>query len=270
MLLATSPPSTRQRQFGSEIRVIFAERQLEFHYRAFLFLYKFVIIDLMNENKKWVVILIGPPGSGKGTQAEMLAEKFGLFHFETSKIIENAINKADPDDKEFLAAKEAWNSGKLVDPKLIVRLTLNKIKNLAEKNNGIVLSGSPRTLHEVKKEIPTLEDLYGRDNIKVINIKLSENESIKRNSFRRICKSNRHPIPNFSEYENIKVCPKDGSEIITRALDNPEVIRIRYKTYLEETEPVINFFREKGYKITEVNGEQPIDRVFEDIINETL
>lgn len=225
---------------------------------------------MSEESKKWIIILIGPPGSGKGTQAESLAEKFGLFHLETSKILENAMKNADPNDKEFVAAKEAWSSGKLVNSRTIVRLTLDKIKTHAENNEGIVLSGSPRTLYEAKEELPVFENLYGRESIKIINIKLSEEESVKRNSFRRICKASRHPIPNFPEYENIKTCPKDGSEIVTRALDNPATIKIRYTTYIAETEPVVDFLKNKGYRIIEINGEQPIENVFEDIINEAF
>ena len=223
----------------------------------------------MSEQKKLVMILIGPPGSGKGTQAEMLAEKFGLFHLETSKLVEGAVKNADPNDDEFRAAKEAWTSGKLVASETIVKLTLDKIKSIAESGKGIILSGSPRTLYEVEREQPLFESLYGWDKIKVVNIKLSEEESVKRNSFRRICRINRHPIPNFPEFENIKKCPKDGSSIITRALDNPEVIKVRYKTYLEETEPVIDFLRNKGYKKIKIKSEQPIDKVFEDI-NEAI
>src|SRR3989344_3925366 len=145
-------------------------------------------------NKKWIAILIGPPGAGKGTQAELLSEKFDLFHLETSKVVEDAIKEADPNDEEFLVAKRSWSSGKLVESRTIVRLTLYKIKAIAESGKGLVLSGSPRTLYEAEKELPAFENLYGRDNIKVFNIKLSEEESTNRNSFRRICKINRHPI----------------------------------------------------------------------------
>lgn len=218
---------------------------------------------------KMVIILIGPPGSGKGTQAELLAEKFGLFHLETSKILEEGAKNADPSDEEFIALKEAWSSGKLVDSKTVVKLTLDKIKGIAESGKGIVLSGSPRTIYEAERELPLFESLYSWNNVKVFNIKLSEEESVKRNSFRRICRINRHPIPNFPEFQDIKVCPKDGSSIITRELDNPEVIKVRYKTYLEETEPVLDFLRTKGYKVIEINGAQPIEKVSKDI-NEAI
>ena len=220
----------------------------------------------MSKQKKLVIILIGPPGSGKGTQADLLAEKFGLFHLETSKVLEEGAKNADPSDKEFMALKKAWSSGKLVNPQTVVKLMLDKIKILAENGKGIVLSGSPRTLYEVEREFPLFESLYGWDNIKVFNIKLREEESINRNSFRRICRINRHPIPNFPEFKDIEKCPKDGSSIITRELDKPEVIKIRYKTYLEETEPVIGFLEEKGYRVMEIKGEQPIEKIFKNIM----
>ena len=219
-------------------------------------------------NAKQIIILIGPPGSGKGTQAEMLADKFGLFNFETSKIIEEKFKNADSSDKVITAEKENWKSGKLVTPRLVFEWIIDRVKELASGGKGIVFSGSPRTLFEVENELPIFEELYGRENIRALNIKLTEEESVKRNSKRRICEKNRHPIPNFPEFENIEKCPKDGSPIITRFLDNAETIKIRYQTYLEETEPVLAFLKEKGYEVIEVNGEQPIEKVFEDILTD--
>lgn len=215
---------------------------------------------------KEVIILVGPPGAGKGTQAEMLAEKLRLFHFETSKIIEEKFKNADLSDEIIAAEKENWKAGKLVTPKLIFEWIINKVKTLAGEGKGIIFSGSPRTLYEAENELPIFEELYGKENIKAINIKLSEDESVKRNSKRRICEKNRHPIPNFPEFENITKCPKDGSPIITRLLDNADTIKIRYRTYLAETEPVLAFLKKKGYNILEINGEQPIEKVFEDIL----
>lgn len=220
----------------------------------------------MEDAKKQIIILIGPPGSGKGTQAEMLAEKLGLFHFETSKIIEKKFKNADPSDEIISAEKENWKAGKLVTPKLVFEWIMDKVKELAGEGRGIVFSGSPRTLYEAENELPIFEELYGRENIQAVSIKLAEEESVKRNSKRRICAANRHPIPNFPEFENIAKCPKDGSEIITRFLDNPETIKVRYETYLKETEPVLAFLKERGYAIAEINGEQPIDAVFNDIL----
>ncbi|MBI2065230.1 MAG: nucleoside monophosphate kinase [Candidatus Yanofskybacteria bacterium] len=217
-------------------------------------------------NKQSVVILIGPPGSGKGTQAELLAEKFGLFHLESSKVIEEKIKNADPNDEILQKEKGLWESGKLNTPELVLEWIKEKAKEVASEGHGIVFSGSPRTLYEAEGEMPLLEKLYEKDNIKIINIELNEEESIKRNSKRRICKDSRHPIPNFPEFENITKCPKDGSEIITRLLDNPETIEIRLQEYANRTVPIIDFLKKRNYKIMETNGEQPIEKVFRDIL----
>lgn len=216
--------------------------------------------------KKWVVFLIGPIGSGKGTQAELLSEKFGLTHIETSKLLEEKFNNADASDSFLAEQKNLWKSGILNKPEFVLEIVIDKIKELQKHGLGIIFSASPRTLFEAEGELPILEDLFGKDSIRVIHIKLGEEESIKRNSHRRICKTNRHPIPNFPQFKNITTCPRDGSELITRALDDPQVIKVRYQEYLNRTEPILFFLKDRGYGVIEINGEQAIDKVFKDIL----
>lgn len=222
----------------------------------------------MLSKNRLVIILIGPPGSGKGTQAELLAKKFNLVHFETSKVLEKKLKKIDPKDKELVKAKKLYDAGKLVTPKLVAKIVIKEIEDVYKKGKGINFSGSPRTLFEAKKEMPLLEKLYGKENIKIFYLKISQKESVKRNSVRKICKKNRHPIPfTLPEYKNIKKCPWDGSEIITRSLDKPEIIKKRYKVFLKDTKPVISYLKEKGYKVYNIKGEQPIEKVFNDILS---
>ena len=83
-----------------------------------------------NESKKWVIILIGPPGSGNGTQAELLAEKFGLFHLESSKVIEEKLKDADPNDWVLQKEKHLWESGKLNTPELVLQWIQEIIQEL--------------------------------------------------------------------------------------------------------------------------------------------
>ncbi len=218
----------------------------------------------MNDQKQ-VIILIGPPGSGKGTQADLLAEDEGIVHLETSKIIEEKLKNGDSGDPVLAQARNDFKSGKLVDPAVVTSWVIEKVRGLAAQGKGIVFSGSFRTVYEAEHEIPVSEELYGKGNIHILSIVLSEEESVKRNSFRRICKANRHPIPNFPEYEKITRCPQDDSEIETRVLDKPETIRVRYQTYLKETEPVLAVFARYGYQVTVINGEQPIRKVHDDI-----
>lgn len=218
------------------------------------------------ESKKWVVIIIGPPGSGKGTQAELLAEKFGLFHLESSRVIEEKFKNADVNDKVIAHEKEAWKSGQLTNPELVRSWMLDEIRSLHKKGIGLVLSGSPRTMFEAEGEMPVFEELYGKDNVRPIHLNLSKEESVKRNSSRRICEANRHTIPNFPIFKDITTCPKDGSKLLKRELDTPETISIRYEVYLRQTQPIISFIQESGYKIVEIEGEQDINKVFKDIL----
>jgi len=221
----------------------------------------------MSSKNKLIIILIGPPGSGKGTQAELLSEKFNLVHFETSKVLEKKLKKVDPKNKELVRAKELYDAGKLVTPKLVAKIVLEEIEKIHKKGKGINFSGSPRTLLEARRELPLLEKLYGKDNIKIFYLKLSQKESVKRNSVRKICKKNRHPIPlTLPEYKNIKKCPWDGSEIITRSLDKPGIIKKRYGVFLKDTKPVVDYLKKQGYKVYKINGEQSIESVFKDIL----
>jgi len=226
--------------------------------------------SLSGEHKKWVIFLIGPPGSGKGTQADLLAERFGLVHIQTSKLGEAKINDSElvKKDPEVAEVKRLYDKGELFPPPWTVKIVLEKAKELADEGKGIVFSGSPRTIYEVERELPYFENLYGKENIKIVNLKIDESESMDRNSHRRVCKANSHPIPNFEQFKNIQICPHDGSEIVTRSLDTTETIKTRNEVYERRTAPILDLLSQKGHKIIEINGVQPIQKVFGDILGE--
>jgi len=228
---------------------------------------------------KQVVILFGPPGAGKGTQAELLADKLNLYYFETSKILEENFRQAEgisneeriieADGKKYniLDEKKLWQEGKLCDPPFVVYLVQKKIKELFNEGKNLVIAGSPRTVYETKKIMPLLKDLYRVENIKAILIDISPEETIFRNSHRRICELMRHPIIYNEETKNLKICPLDGSRLIKRkGLDDPETIRIRLKEYKERTYPLLEIMEEEGVKIEKVNGEQTVANVFKEIL----
>ena len=218
---------------------------------------------------KRIMVFIAPPGAGKGTQAELVAEKFGLYHLDSSRVLEERLagqeNSSDPEIRE---AWRLYDKGALMTPALVARIIIDEIRKLYAENKSLVFSGSFRTLEEAQKEITVVEELYGKDNINFFNIVLSEEESVKRNSNRRICQANKHPIPRAEydpKFKDITSCPWDGSPIITRRLDKPEIIKERYHVFKTETAPVLDYLKERGHNIIEINGEQPIEKVNEEI-----
>ncbi len=222
-----------------------------------------------NENKKSVIILIGPIGAGKDTQADVLADKLHLFRLRTSQLLEDKFDNVKPDNPDYeklQKEKALWAGGILNTPEWVLSVVQEKVKEIASEGQGIIFSGSPRTLFEAEGLMPFLEKLYGREAIRIFSISLNEDESIKRNSKRLICKQNLHPIDPELVKKRIIKCPIDGSELMTRELDKPETIKIRYQEYLNRTAPIIDYFKDRGLKIADVNGEQSIEKVFQDIL----
>jgi len=230
--------------------------------------------------RRGVVIILGPPGAGKGTQAELLAEKLNLYLFETSKILENRFKEIEnfPLKKEerfvkingkkfdILEEKRKWQEGKLCSPPFVTFLVVNEIKKLFEAGKNLVLSGSPRTLYEAKKILPILENLYDKKNIRVILLEISPQETIFRNSHRKICQLMRHSILFNKETENLTHCPLDGSLLIKRKIDTPEIIKVRIREYQKKTLPILSYFQKNKIRIHKIKGERSVAQVFEDIL----
>ena len=228
-----------------------------------------------SKSKKIVIVLLGPPGSGKGTQAGLLAEKLDLYYLETSKILEEAFSKSKKGEfikisgqKYFFSQEKSfWKKGALCTSSFASYLVKKKIKKLSEKNENLVMAGSPRTLYEGKAIMPLLEKLYDKKNIKIILIQISAKESIFRNSHRRICELMRHPILYSKETKKLKFCPLDGSKLIRRkGLDDPKTIRIRLKEYREKTLPLVKYLEERKLKVKKINGEGSVSKIFERIL----
>lgn len=229
--------------------------------------------------QKQVIILFGPPGAGKGTQAELLSEKLSLFNFETSRILEEkfkgAKNLKESSPERFvevrgekfdiLKEKQIWLDGKLCDPPFVTYLVKEKTKKLFEEGESIVFSGSPRTIYEAEELLPLFEELFGKKNIKVFYIKISAEQTIYRNSHRKICDLMRHSILFTKETDKLTTCPMDGSKLVKRELDTPETIKVRIKEFQERTFPMIEVYKKRGVPIIEINGEQSVSDVFQDI-----
>lgn len=223
---------------------------------------------------KPIIIIMGPPGSGKGTQASLLAEKLGLYYFETSKIIELNVMNAKRGEfqiiegKKYLLEEEKkiWKNGGLCSPQIVTFWVKEKIKNLAKENQGIIFAGSPRTIYEAENLMPLLEKIYKKENIKIVLLDLPPEQTLWRNSKRKICALMRHPIIYHNETKKLKICPLDGSKLVTRkGLDSKKSIRIRLDQYQTRTFPVIDYFKKNKYKVVIINATPAPSTVFSDI-----
>lgn len=229
----------------------------------------------LKSKMKQVIILFGPPGAGKGTQAELLSEKTSYYHFESSKIIEHCFKAENPDkvftieSRDYKVADEMkrWKAGELNSPPFVVNLMAEKIKELAGQEKSIIFSGSPRTLYEAEKELPLLFELYGKENLSFVLLEIKPETTIFRNSHRRICELIRHSILFTPETEKLSLCPLDGSNLVRRkGLDDPEVIKNRIGIYKEQTYPVVEYAEKRGIKVKKVDGESSVAEVFNDIL----
>jgi len=223
---------------------------------------------------KEIIVLFGPPGAGKGTQGELLADKLGLYYFETSKILEKEFNNSsqdiiEVDGEKFESSKEKdfWKKGILCSPPFVAYLVKKNIKELAGQGKGLILCGSPRTVYESESIIPLIKELYGAENIKVVFLEIKPETTIFRNSNRRICDLMRHPILYNEETKDLKKCPLDGSLLVKReGLDDPETIKVRLEEYKNRTLPILEIFEKEGIEVHKVNGEQSPADVYRDIL----
>jgi len=181
------------------------------------------------------LVLLGPPGSGKGTQGERLQEDLQLPYWATGDILRAAVR----DETELgKAAKEFMDRGDLVPDDVIVGAIAERL----DSADGFILDGFPRTVPQAEALAAKLEEL-GRRLTAVLLIDASDEEVMRRLGGRRTCTENGHVFHvDFNPPEREGVCDIDGSELVVRDDDEPEVIRHRLGTYHEKTEPLIDFY----------------------------
>lgn len=208
------------------------------------------------------IVILGPQGSGKGTQSEMVAQEFDAEHFDTGKILRQVARMDTPLGKEI---HEIVIEKKELVPSRILQEVLHYRLNDLPREKNLVFDGIPRNMEQANYFEKALLE-FGRKLDKVFFINISEKESIKRISKRWICQKCRKILIMGKDIKNKEsVCPKCGGEILQRADDTPEGVKKRLKIYQEETIPVLDFFRKENL-LVEINGEQSIKKVFEDII----
>ena len=206
---------------------------------------------------------MGPQGSGKGTQARMLAERYDLEIFETGAVLRKI---AKQDTEVGRKINEIINvKGDIVPWDFMKKEILGQKLSELDENKGIIFDGTPRIMEEAEFWNEKLKKT-GRDLDYVFYVNISKEESIKRISSRKLCKENSHPLivgKNITEED--KKCPICGSEVYRRKDDTPEKVLNRLEWSEKLLAPVIKYYKNKNM-FTKINGEQSVEDVFGEIV----
>ncbi|MCR4785593.1 MAG: adenylate kinase [Lachnospiraceae bacterium] len=206
------------------------------------------------------IVMLGAPGAGKGTQADKIAEKFGLPHISTGDIFRKNIKEGTELGKE---AKSYMDAGKLVPDELTVRLLLDRVKN-DDCSKGYILDGYPRTIPQAEALDKELKKL-GEKIDYAINVDVPDENIINRMSGRRAClKCGATYHLKYVPPKKDGVCDECGSELVIRDDDKPETVKNRLAVYHEQTQPLIEYFEKQGVLHT-VDGTTDAGDVFKAI-----
>ena len=198
------------------------------------------------------LIFLGPPGAGKGTQAEKISELYGIAHISTGDMLRSQMREGTPLGAE---AKGYIDRGELVPAELIVAMVAERIKE-EDCANGFLLDGFPRTVSQA-------EALNGISDIDmVIDIAVPAERLMERIGGRRMCSGCGAGYHTSSYHKD--TCEKCGASLYIRDDDRPETVKHRITVYERQTKPLIDYYREKG-NLSRVNGDNTPDRVFDDV-----
>jgi adenylate kinase len=207
------------------------------------------------------LILLGPPGSGKGTQGERLQEDFRLPYYATGDILRAAVKEGTEVGQQ---AKEYMDRGDLVPDEVIIGVIAERLQE-EEAADGFILDGFPRTVPQAEALDSKMSQLR-RDITAVLLIEVPEEEVLRRLGGRRTCEENPGHIYHveFDPPKEEGVCDIDGGKLIVRDDDKPDVIKNRLATYREKTAPLVDYYDERGI-LNRVDGKQSPDEVEERI-----
>ncbi len=209
-------------------------------------------------------IFLGPPGSGKGTQARRICEELNILHLSTGDVLREAVkNGTDLGSK----AKTFMEAGELVPDSIIVGMIEQKLQR-GELDNGFILDGFPRTVPQAQ----ALKEMFANNNKKIdkaILLDVSDEEVIKRLSGRfycPTCNAGYNYPARMPKQEGI--CDNDGTVLMRRPDDEEDVVRNRLNVYKKQTEPIVDFYRHESL-LTEVDGEGDIEGIFQELLKAT-
>ncbi len=207
------------------------------------------------------IIMLGAPGAGKGTQAKMLADKYGIPHISTGDIFRANLKAGTELGKK---AKVYMEQGLLVPDELTCDLVVDRISE-KDCENGFILDGFPRTIPQAECLTDALKEL-GESMDFAVDVDVPDENIITRMSGRRACLNcgaTYHVVNIPTKVEGI--CDRCGNEIVLREDDKPETVKRRLDVYHEQTQSLIEYYKDQGILKT-VDGTQPMGEVFDDIV----
>lgn len=214
---------------------------------------------------KKIIIMIGPPGSGKGTQAKKIAAKYNYRHISTGDLLRALAQKRNLDAVEQEAMQQ-MKSGNLVADELVYRLVFNKIEDELNRGKGVVLDGAIRSLEQARGFHNFFKEKHFTKEVLALEISLSDQDSFDRLTKRRVCANCGEIIPWLPSTKKLKACPKCGGQLQTRQDDDAKVIKERIiKQGNKATAPIIKFYKKLGV-LKIVDGNQSIENVGKEIV----
>lgn len=202
------------------------------------------------------IILIGPPGSGKGTQAKILEDRHDMKQLSSGDMLRAAVSEGTEIGQK---AKSFMEAGELVPDDLVVEIVTDQIEKLGDK--GFILDGFPRNVHQAEV-LDQMLDKRDRNIDRVLVVEVSDDMLVERIAGRYTCANCGEGYHDkFKQPETDGVCDKCGStEFIRRPDDNPDTVRNRLDVYHEQTKPLIDYYRKQD-KVRVIDGERPIEEV---------
>ena len=207
------------------------------------------------------IVLLGPPGVGKGTQAKILSERTGLAHISSGDLFrENLKNQTELGK----LAQTYMTKGELVPDDVTIAMIRERLAR-PDCESGAILDGFPRTPAQAEAFETMLQEFNGHVDV-VPFVTAEENVLLERLTGRWTCRANGHIFNEKSNPpKNDKLCDFDGSELYQRDDDKAETVKHRIEVYFDQTSPLISYYRDHG-KLIEIDGRRPIDQVTQDLL----
>ena len=205
------------------------------------------------------LVLFGPPGAGKGTQAQLLTDRYELSHVSSGDIFRHNLRQGTP---LGLRARKYMDQGELVPDDVVIDIMLDKIMSI-HCDDGFILDGFPRNTRQAG-ELETALTAKARNIDKVLHIDVAEDELARRLGGRFVCRECQAPFTHQGDGPP-PACERCNGELYQRDDDRPEAVRRRIDVYREETVPVLDFYRERGL-LVDIPGTDSVDGVFRRIV----